>query len=177
MDVLVGNSDGWVRREAYVSDDSLPLYLQESKGDEHLRELLSVAVLNLGGQPVVRATAMEYFPETYIGGEIRYAATGEPETAGLTVELDFDQTQLHCPPKRVTRNYGRENDGEYGDGDRDRIRFPKSWTSQADKVNFEVDVRTKDGEWVRRNLTFPARMTVEMLKNVGIKKLTETAEI
>jgi hypothetical protein len=122
---------------------------------------------------------MEYFPEAYIGGEIKYAEAGEPATASLIVELDFDPTQSppFLPKPVVTRDYGGNSEGIFGDGDRGRIKFPESWTQKGDKAVFEVEVRTKGGEWIRRSLAFPARMTVDMLKKVGRKKLTGLAGI
>src|SRR3989338_221341 len=153
MEVTLGNNDGWVRREVRTASDSMPLWLLESRGGENLEEILGVAVLNLGRQSVVRATVMEYFPEAYIGGEIKYAGTGEPATAGLIVELDFDPTQPppFLPKPVVTKDYGGNNEGIFGDGDRGRIKFPGSRIQEGDKVVFEIDVRTKEGEWVRRD--------------------------
>lgn len=179
MEVLVGNSDSWARREVHTGRDTYFLYLQESRGSKNngVEELLSVAVLNLGGQPVVQAAVTEFFPEVCIGGEVIYAKTGEPATASLGVQLDFDQSKILYPTKRLSKNYGKNPDGVVGEGDRDRIIFPQHWTELGEKVVFEVDVRTKDGEWVCRNLTFPARMTVDMLEKAVIKKLPGTAEI
>lgn len=180
MEVTLGNSDGWVRREVLTPNDCSPLRLLESRGGKNLEEILGVAILNLRRQSVVRATVMEYFTEAYIGGEIKYAEAGDPATPGLIVELDFDPTQppSFFPPKPVvTKDYGGNNEGIFGKGDRDRIKFPESWIQKGDKVVFEVEVRTKEGEWILRSLAFPARMTVEMLKNSARKKLTGLAGI
>jgi hypothetical protein len=40
MEVTLGNSDGWVRREVHAASDSLSLWLLESRGGENLEEIL-----------------------------------------------------------------------------------------------------------------------------------------